>query len=233
MRLLVLKTTILGAFLGTSPSQISPRSGNYQYFKSKNSDTVFGIDVSFYQRDIQWEKLQKIKFIFIKATEGISIRDSKFQRNWDSSRKAGILRGAYHFYRPSVDAKRQFDLFKSRVQIDSGDLPPVLDVEINFKASHLRKEVLTWLRLAESHYGTVPIIYCTHLFNQRYFNLPEFKKYPRWIANYSVSDIGQLTQNWSFWQYSHKGEIEGISGYVDLNIFNGPYDSLLNLCRGN
>lgn len=199
--------------------------------KVDSSDTAQGIDVSFYQKDIQWWKLEDIHFAFIKATEGTSISDSKFKENWDSSKQNGILRGAYHFYRPQVGAKDQFEHFKSRVQIETGDLPPVLDVEVGCKIGLMRREVLSWLCLAEEHYGVTPIIYCTYWFQQKYFNTPEFKKYPLWIANYVAKDINEVTSDWHFWQHTSTGKVEGIRGPVDRNLFNGTYSSLLSLCK--
>lgn len=199
--------------------------------KIQNPDTAQGIDVSFYQKDIQWWKLKGIHFTFIKATEGTSISDPRFKENWDSAKHHGILRGAYHFYRPYVKAKDQFQHFQSRVQVEIGDLPPVLDVEVNYNVHHVRKEVLSWLKMAEERYGVTPIIYCSYWFHKKYFNLPEFKKYPLWIANYVEEDLNQITSNWHFWQHTSTGKIEGILGHVDRNLFNGPYDSLLSLCK--
>lgn len=199
--------------------------------KIQNPDTARGIDVSFYQKDIQWWKLKGIHFAFIKATEGTSISDPRFKENWDSAKHHGILRGAYHFYRPYVKAKDQFQHFRSRVQVEIGDLPPVLDVEVNYNVYHVRKEVLSWLKMAEERYGVTPIIYCTHWYYKKYFDLPEFNKYPLWIANYVLEDLNEVTSNWHFWQHTSTGRIDGIPGHVDRNIFNGPYDSLLSLCK--
>ena len=196
------------------------------------SDTAQGIDISFYQKDISWWKVKNVHFVFIKATEGTSISDSKFKENWDSSKQNGILRGAYHFYRPYVSAKDQFRHFKSRVKLELGDLPPVLDIEVHHKyPSHIRREALSWLKLAESHYGVKPIIYCTYWFYKKYFDFPEFEKYPLWIANYVAEDLNTVTSDWHFWQHTSTGKIDGIRGDVDQNIFNGTYDSLLSLCK--
>lgn len=195
-------------------------------------DTIQGIDVSHHQKDIQWWRISKVNFVFIKATEGISRSDERFKENWDSSKSHGILRGAYHFYRPSVSAKDQFKHFSSRVILEKGDLPPVLDAEVGHRyPERLRREYLSWLILAEKHYGVVPIIYCTHSFYQKYFNSPEFDKYPLWIANYSVDNLTKITSRWHFWQHTAEGEVEGVQGPVDLNVFRGNYDSLLSLSK--
>jgi len=65
--------------------------------------------------------------VFIKATEGTSLEDKSFASNWAGAQAAGLLRGAYHFYHPSVDPIEQADFFLSKVV--TCELPPVLDVE--------------------------------------------------------------------------------------------------------
>lgn len=195
-------------------------------------DVVQGIDVSFYQKDIRWGRIKNVHFVFIKATEGTSISDPMFERNWDSSKEYGILRGAYHFYRPYTSAEDQFNHFRSRVKLVRGDLPPVLDVEVNHKyPSHIRREALVWLKLAEDHYGVKPIIYCSYFYYKKHLNFPEFDSYPLWIANYIVEDINTIFSDWHFWQYTSTGRMDGIQGNVDRNVFYGPYDSLLVLCK--
>lgn len=232
MRLLGL---IFGLFLvlggnGAEKETLSTQSLSTRTIKS--GDTAEGIDVSFYQKDIEWWKLKSVHFAFIKATEGVTIKDPRFNENWDSSKKEGILRGAYHFYRPHIPAKEQFNHFKSVVSVDSGDLPPVLDLEVNTRyPQHFKKEVLVWLEMAEEHYGVTPIIYCTHWFYQRYLSYPEFDHYPLWIANYVAQDLNKVTSDWHFWQHTSTGKIDGISGHVDRNLFNGSYESLLSLCK--
>lgn len=232
MRLLVLLFGLFTMMMGFEAETETLTTQSLSRRTVDSSDTAQGIDVSFYQKDIHWWKLKKVHFTFIKATEGTSISDSKFKENWDSSKHYGILRGAYHFYRPYVTARDQFRHFKSRVKMEAGDLPPVLDVEVNHKyPSHVRKEALIWLKLAEAHYGVKPIIYCTYAYYKKYFGSPVFADYPLWIANYVADDINTITSDWHFWQHTSTGRVDGIRGHVDRNIFNGPYDSLLSLCK--
>lgn len=191
-----------------------------------------GIDVSYHQKNIKWSKVSDVDFVFIKATEGISIRDPKFQYNWSSSKKRGILRGAYHFYRPYVSADAQFRHFASCVRLEVGDLPPVLDAEISsHNPTKLKKDFKRWLLLVESHYGIRPIIYCNSGFYKKYFRDDFFKKYQFWIANYVTKDVSKTHKDWYFWQYTSQGKVRGINSYVDKNVFNGSYNSLLKLCK--
>lgn len=117
--------------------------------------TIHGIDVSRWQARIDWQRVAKMRdngirlqFAFIKATEGEKLVDPYFSRNWRQSHKNGLLRGAYHYFSPSVSASVQARLFLQTVDFSQGDLPAVLDVEERGKlsAKELRKRVSQWLR---------------------------------------------------------------------------------------
>ena len=92
---------------------------------------VNGIDVSHFQGSIDWEEVaaQGIGFAFVKATDGLGT-DPAFATNWSGANQAGILRGAYHFFRPKLSAIDQAKHFCEVVEsLGVRDLPPVLDVE--------------------------------------------------------------------------------------------------------
>lgn len=193
---------------------------------------IHGIDVSKYQQHIAWDLVKqmqvrdiRIGFAFIKATEGISSADSYFRRNWRNSKKAGITRGAYHFFIASKDGKSQARNFIKRVDIESGDLPPVLDVEQNngTPANNLRQEVKAWLDAVQAHYGVQPIIYTNVDFYKTYLK-GYFDDYPLWVAHYLQPHKPRISREWSFWQHSESGRVNGIVSKVDFNVFNG--DSL-------
>src|SRR5947209_14311950 len=114
---------------------------------------IHGIDVSRYQQLISWEAVRdmqvqniRLGFAFIKATEGISNTDPYFRQNWKRAKEAGIIRGAYHFFIATKDGRAQAQHFIDKVPLETGDLPPVLDVEETFSASpaRMRKEIKTW-----------------------------------------------------------------------------------------
>lgn len=112
--------------------------------------TVHGIDVSYYQGKIDWQKVKAMRedgvyvsFAFIKATEGLLNVDPYFQRNWREAPKAGIKVGAYHFFRPKRSGLWQANFFLQTVSIEKGDLPPVVDIEglDGVSAAKMRKEL--------------------------------------------------------------------------------------------
>lgn len=101
-----------------------------------NGFEIHGIDVSKYQNVINWKEVKsmedngiKIGFVFIKATEGTSIVDDQFRRNWVKAEEQNIPKGAYHFFIATRSPKKQADNFIQMVNLKSGDMPPVLDVE--------------------------------------------------------------------------------------------------------
>ena len=115
---------------------------------------IHGIDVSRYQQRISWEQVKamqvneiKLGFAFIKATEGNGNVDPYFKRNWKKAKEAGVIRGAYHFFIASKDGMKQAQNFMKKVSLESGDLPPVLDVEQTNGApvATIRQEVKEYL----------------------------------------------------------------------------------------
>jgi lysozyme len=193
---------------------------------------IHGIDVSKYQQVIAWEEVQlmkvkniKLGFVFIKATEGIGNTDDQFRRNWKKSRQAGMIRGAYHFFIASKDGKMQAEHFIDKVELETGDLPPVLDIEqLNgADAATLRIEARKWLTTAENYYHVKPIIYTNVDFYNRYLG-SEFNDYPLWVAHYYQPQQPRIKRGWIFWQHSDEGRVNGILSRVDFNVFDG--DSL-------
>lgn len=198
---------------------------------------VHGIDISHYQGDIDWERLQGEKnpdfplhFVFLKATEGGDYSDTTFTRNFEQARRHGFVRGAYHYFIPQTDPCKQADFFIRTVKLEKGDLPPVLDVEVAGKKSpqQLKAAVKTWLDRVEAHYGVKPILYASYKFKTSYLNDSVFNTYPYWIAHYYVDSV-RYKGEWSFWQHTDVGTVPGIGKKVDLNVFNGTPEKLLSL----
>ena len=194
---------------------------------------VHGIDISHYQGKVDWKMLSQtrqsqfpVRFIFMKATEGGDFADNHFVANFDSARVHGFIRGAYHFYNPKTDPIRQAEFFKNSVNLEPGDLPPVLDIEKKAKdMNRLRDDLKIWLQLIEKHYGVKPIIYASYKFKTSYLNDSVFNSYPYWIAHY-YGDSVRYEGDWSFWQHHDAGTLPGIDEQVDLNIFNGSLQQL-------
>ncbi len=194
---------------------------------------VHGMDISHYQGDINWKELARtrqgafpIRFVFMKASEGGDYDDKSFRQNFDSAKAYGFIRGAYHFYNPQTDPLRQADFFIRSVELDSGDLPPVLDIEkMGTDEETLRRDLKRWLDRVEAHYEVKPILYTSYKFKTRYLDDSIFNSYPYWIAHYYVDSVTYQGE-WKFWQHTDAGTLPGISGQVDLDIFNGSPEEL-------
>ena len=194
---------------------------------------VHGIDVSHHQGKINWKLVQAQgnRFAFIKATEGGDFRDSLFQINWEEAHKAGLICGAYHFYIPETPPEAQAQNFIFNVQMNKGDLPPVLDFERmgQVPREQMIQYLQIWLDLVEKNYGIKPIIY-TNL--KLYYRIiaGRFDDYNIWIARYSnKAPTLPLKQDWTFWQYGNRGVLDGIKTQVDFNVFNGTIEDLREL----
>jgi lysozyme len=207
--------------------------------------TVPGIDVSYWDSGIDWPKVRATgqRFMFAKATEGDFYADPTFAANWSGAKAAGLLRGAYHFFRCNVDPKKQATKFIEYVKSvkDNGELPPVLDLETpdGQTKEKIVARAKTWLDLVEAAFGKKPIIYSGQYFLQDYLSEagggpPAWAKdYPLWLAQYpnnyvegSQPYLPRGWFKWTFWQYSEKGSVNGINANVDLNLFNGSLEEL-------
>ena len=216
------------------------------------SERIYGIDIARYQHGrgrrpvpILWDKLRitsigkkgshnvrgtadyPVSFVYIKSTEGTSVRNKFYVNDYAQARKHGIRAGAYHFFSVKSSGAAQAKHFIQNTLFREGDLPPVLDIEptdaqIRYMGgpeamfSHIR----TWLRDVERRAKVKPILYVNQMFVNKYLSAqPDLKRdYRIWIARYSEykPDL-RLT----YWQLCPDGRVAGIQGDVDINVFNG------------
>ena len=238
-----------------------------------DSTSVFGIDISRYQHDIEctvrvrkryrrryvWVKQTKtvrygirwsalrissigannntnvhgqidfpVSFVYIKATQGTSIASRYYASDAAQARRHRIPVGAYHFFsiRGGVAQARYF---LSVANPRKGDMPPVLDVELTdneiYKmggSERMIREMTRWLEVVRAHCGTAPVLYVSQRFVDRYLSDPDspLRDYPVWIARYSnYRPYVRL----SFWQLTPYGRVGGITGPVDIDVFNGTH----------
>lgn len=216
---------------------------NYRHYKSFNIHvsekyTIHGIDVSYAQGKINWRKVKTmeenglhISFTFIKATEGETFVDSYFQRNWREAAKAGLVCGAYHYFRPEKSGKKQAEFFIKTVKLEKGDLPLVVDVEKldNVTPDKMREELSVFLSYIHHKTHIKPIIYSGLSFYQD--NLKGYyDDYTLWIAHYNKPELQvNHAANWGFWQHSDKATIDGINHAVDFDTFKSDSVTFKNL----
>jgi lysozyme len=200
-----------------------------------DTDSVRGIDVSHHNGDINWPGIASagIKFCYVKATEGSGVKDIRFHEYYDASKAARLLSGAYHFFRPGVDAEAQAETFLHVVpELTAGDLPPALDVEIDDgqTAHGILDGVQQWLEAVENVLGHRPIIYTSRGFwNAITAASARFSDYMLWVAHYTTASSPRLPAGFSdyvIWQFTEQGRISGVDGNFDLDRFNGSEDDL-------
>lgn len=193
---------------------------------------VHGIDVARYQKGIDWAtaRANGVNFAFIKATEGGDRVDEMFHDHWRGAGRAGVRRGAYHFFYHCRPAAEQARWFIRHVPKTPGALPPVLDMEwtpfsptctIRRDGATIREEARIFIQMLTRHYGQKPILYTSIDFfedNQMWkvtgadFWLRAVAKHPQDLYD---------GHHWLFWQYTSTGLIPGIPGQVDINVYEG------------
>lgn len=216
--------------------------GYYIYIKrykqeatfSNEKYTVRGVDLSHHNPIIDWSEIhdQNISFVYMKATGGVSHSDRNYIYNYKAARKNNIKAGSYHFYLFAASGKEQAQHFIKTAKCESGDLIPAIDVEhssdnpLSHDANYVSL-VIRELKVLENelyeYYGFHPIIYTNKQCYRLYIN-DNFENNPVWICDLHNEPVN--INNWIIWQFSHKGQLPGVDGDIDLNYFRYSYDQL-------
>lgn len=180
------------------------------------------IDVSNYNGKIDWKRVRAagVDRAYIKLTEGLFFVDKYAKQNAQAARAAGVQVGFYHFAHPSnspVAEGRHF-LQAARGLTQVGDLPPVLDLEVQEGKdwAFLNDWKAQYLALVDDavpcHAPHATVFYSYYYFLK---NMNLYPDRPVWGAAYGGTFTPPPT--WSVWQYSSTGKVPGIGGYVDLD----------------
>lgn len=200
--------------------------------RSPSRYPVHGIDLSRFQPSVDWRQARAngVNFAFIKATEGGDLVDPMFDSHWRGAGAAGVRRGAYHFFYHCRPAAEQARWFIRHVPKTRGALPPVLDLEwtptsptctIRRDGATIREEARIFMDILERHYGQRPMIYTTVDFFAD-TELWRLQGVEFWLRSVADHPHGVYDGNaWSFWQYTSTGQVPGIAGPVDINVFAG------------
>jgi lysozyme len=186
-----------------------------------------GIDVSYYQGTIQWDRVKNagIRFAFIRISDGLTNRDAMFDRNWASAADAGVRRGVYQYFRPDENAVAQADLVIEAMLLDGGELPPVIDLETTGGKSpaQIERLVRVWIDRVRDKLGVEPIIYTSPDFWTQAVGGADLSTQPLWVAHYTngCPRVPRPWKQWTFWQHSESGQVPGITGPVDLDVMAG------------
>ena len=189
--------------------------------------TVEGIDVSVYQSTVDWPSVRAAGRVFAIARVGDGTgHDPTFARNWSGMRSAGIIRGAYQFFRPGDDPTALADIMVGAVgMLGAGDLPCTLDVEAadGVSAGTIAANIRTWIDRVQAGTGKLPMIYTGYYFWRDSVGSTAFGADPLWIAAYGPAcpNVPSPWTDWRFFQYTDAASVSGVSGGVDGDRFNG------------
>jgi len=196
-------------------------------------------------------------FALIRASAGANTTDSQFAVNAPNAHAAGLLVGAYHFAYPqalTAQAEAQKFLSVASAYIGTGFLPPALDIEDSDSEDSypylmgqlaLSQWIGDWCTAVKQATGVTPMIYTTRWYANNYFDA-NLNQYQFWVPTYSPTDTlpnstpANLTPwaTWTFQQYETDpttqgggtgGTCSGLTGYADLDSFNGTLSALQDL----
>ena len=189
---------------------------------------VHGIDLSHYQGNVFWETVgdnTHMKYVYLKASEGGDRIDEQYARNIELAHRHGLKVGAYHFFRPKTNVTTQLENFKTQCRPGDQDLIPMIDVETNggLPAQQFCDSLMKFLTLVEKAYKQKPLIYTGRNFYNKYLQ-HKIDDYPLMVAMYSDNQpILADGRDYTAWQYTAKGRINGINGYVDKSRLMGKH----------
>lgn len=196
-----------------------------------------GIDVSRHQGDIDWDSVNpSIDFAMIRAGFGKNNIDAKARRNVSECERLGIPYGLYWFsyaLQPEM-AKKEAEHLIEFIGEHKPEYPIVYDFEYD-TVTHATKNGVSisrqfvlgcteeFCRTLEEH-RFYAMFYTNQDYYQRYYQASKVaEKYDMWYARYSQSAGRKVT----LWQYSDKGKLPGISGYVDLDRTERDYPLII------
>ena len=216
-------------------SKIRSISGKYSYEDDKFTSS-FGIDVSTFQDDINWEKVKNddVEFAFIRigrrgAVDGLIHEDDLFEANYSGAKENEINIGVYFFSQAinTDEAIEEARWVLDKLKDKKIELPIVYDCEDVYltdeeaRINNLSKEEITANALAFldeiNNSGYLGMIYSYLSWADDNYEMELLNDYPYWFAQYDV-DIPSSPHPINIWQYSDKGTINGINHPVDLNI---------------
>lgn len=189
---------------------------------------VHGIDLSHYQGQVFWEHVgqnMKMAYVYLKATEGGDRIDDRYERNIQLAHRYGIKVGSYHFFRPKSPAAEQLRNFRMQCRPAEQDLIPMIDIETTggLSSSEFCDSLIKFLGMVEKEYRQPPLLYTFRNFYNWHLQ-GKVNDYKLMIAMYQPEEpVLEDRRDITMWQYTSKGRLKGISGYVDKSRFMGNH----------
>ncbi len=196
---------------------------------------TLGIDVSKYNKNIDWERVKAagVEFAIIRAgyrgsSTGVLVEDPYFRQNLVGAKEAGVKIGVYFFTQAvnEAEAREEAGAVASLVDVRDLSLPVFLDVESSGNAhggradgldTDTRTAVVKAFCEAAEDLGYDAGVYANKTWMTKYINMEELAPYTKWLAQYNTAGP-TYTGDYSIWQYTSSGTVDGIQGRVDLDI---------------
>jgi len=196
--------------------------------------TVSGIDVSDWQDPCPMGSLKPTNFMFVyaKVTEGTDYISTTYLQKQKDALAAGLMFGGYHFFDWSQDPTAQAEAFIANVSMERGNLPPALDCEgdtAGLTPDQCVAAMATWLQVVGDAFGRFPVVYMSPSFwSTSLASTDGFTGHPLWVADYNALPNAPSLGSWQpmIWQYTSQGSVDGISGGVDFNEYQGTLAQL-------
>lgn len=200
-----------------------------------NKFKEMGIDVSRWQGHIDFKKVKDagISFVIIKAggSDAGFYKDRCFEDNYRLAKNYGLKVGAYYYAGPdfvrTVDGIEDAKRFRHIIAGKEFDYPVYIDVEEQppLKRTGITDATIAFCEFMES-YNYYVGIYASDVsgFVER-LETDRLKAFDKWVAKYGTT---KPKTKGGVWQYSSKGQIPGINGYVDLDISTIDYSAIIH-----
>lgn len=192
----------------------------------------FGIDVSKWNKEIDWKKVAAsgVEYAIIRvgyrgSSTGSLVEDPYFRKNIEGAQKAGIPVGLYFFTQAvsEVEAVEEASMVLSLCAKDKITYPIFIDTEGaggNGRADGLDKHTRTAVCAAFCETiksaGYDAGIYASRNWYYSNLDMSRLEDYVIWLAEYKAQP--EYAGKYQLWQYTSNGSIDGIEGRVDLNL---------------
>ena len=181
-------------------------------FQGEDSLTIIGDNTS-------------MAYVYLKATEGGDRVDQKFEQNIVMAHVYGLKVGSYHFYRPKTEQRKQLENFVSQCIPEEQDLIPMIDIETTngLPTDEFCDSLFSFLEMVEEAYHQKPLLYTFRNFYNRHL-LGKLDGYKLMIAMYTPEEpVLEDERDITMWQYTGKGRLTGVNGFVDKSRFMGSH----------
>lgn len=224
-----LKRKLIVALLGLLTFTLNASAQEGLYVQCEDTCThIHGIDLSHYQGDVFWETIgenSKMAYVYLKATEGGDRIDEMYALNINLAHRYGLKVGSYHFFRPKTPLDKQLANFMAQCKPRDQDLIPMIDIETKggLNTEEFCDSLFKFINLIEQTYKQKPLLYTFANFYDH--NLAgKIDGYKIMIAQYTQREPVLIDdRDITMWQYTGKGHINGINGYVDKSRFMGKH----------